>query len=637
MPRSRRSRRTQDQRRRNIKDDETIFNKINDPASSQSDGAVPGGRIGAVNNVVEGAAKSVDQMEISEALGLEREIIPQSPPHSHHSVVDSVSSSNIPLEIDRATDLLIAVSVAAEEHRNKVRELAVSAMSEFVKKALAGEPLWQVQVDTGVEALNEDEYLREFRALDVSLEEIMKMIIQMDVPDPFPRNVDVNNEVTSRFYKDKLPLPRETHRDYLSTESSREVGFVTVSPTNLVEWFMDVKQWSSLFANIVSKVTKLGELSTGVAGTYDGMLLVMRAEFHMPTPLVPIRECQFARYCKQVGLKAWGIVDVSLDNLFQYPVTRFRRMPSGCLIQELPNGHSKVTWVEHAEVDNSLVHRLFRPLVCSGFAFSAKRWFGTLIRQCKRIGAFIHGNVHRANGFQLEQIGKEGLLRLAERMTRSFVSNVSASTENQWKLSGIDGVEDCRLMNKIVPLCPGGSMSTIAFSSSLWISVSPKKVFDFVIHMDCRNKWDILNREYVTQEYVHIMTGDNPEHRVSIIGVNSAQKTEIMYLQECYSDEMGYYFVYAPMDLPAVSIVASGGNPDSMNILPSGFVIHPDKPPMEGQQPNGCILTMAFHIALASDLCDGKWPKPSEVSEVAYGILKQTGFSITRAVLSGDV
>ena len=35
------------------------------------------------------------------------------------------------------------------------------------------------------------------------------------------------------------------------------------------------------------------------------------------------------------------------------------------------------------EVDNSLVHNMFEPLVSSGFAFCAKRWVATLIRQCQ--------------------------------------------------------------------------------------------------------------------------------------------------------------------------------------------------------------------------------------------------------------
>lgn len=67
----------------------------------------------------------------------------------------------------------------------------------------------------------------------------------------------------------------------------------------------------------------------------------MTAEFQVPTPLVPTRENYFVRYCKQHADGTWAVVDVSLDNLRPTNVSRCRRRPSGCLIQELPNGYSK--------------------------------------------------------------------------------------------------------------------------------------------------------------------------------------------------------------------------------------------------------------------------------------------------------
>ena len=67
----------------------------------------------------------------------------------------------------------------------------------------------------------------------------------------------------------------------------------------------------------------------------------MTAEFQVPSPLVPTRENYFVRYCKHHADGTWAVVDVSLDNLRPSPISRSRRRPSGCLIQELPNGYSK--------------------------------------------------------------------------------------------------------------------------------------------------------------------------------------------------------------------------------------------------------------------------------------------------------
>lgn len=67
----------------------------------------------------------------------------------------------------------------------------------------------------------------------------------------------------------------------------------------------------------------------------------MTAEFQVPSPLVPTRENYFVRYCKQHVDGTWAVVDVSLDNLRPNPISKSRRRPSGCLIQELQNGYSK--------------------------------------------------------------------------------------------------------------------------------------------------------------------------------------------------------------------------------------------------------------------------------------------------------
>jgi hypothetical protein len=68
----------------------------------------------------------------------------------------------------------------------------------------------------------------------------------------------------------------------------------------------------------------------------------MTAEFQLPTPLVPTRESYYVRYCKQHADGTWAVVDVSLDSIRPGPAARCRRRPSGCLIQEMPNGYSKV-------------------------------------------------------------------------------------------------------------------------------------------------------------------------------------------------------------------------------------------------------------------------------------------------------
>lgn len=71
----------------------------------------------------------------------------------------------------------------------------------------------------------------------------------------------------------------------------------------------------------------------------------MEAEFQVLSPLVPIRQVQFIRFCKQHSDSVWAIVDVSinLSNATNTPMfANCRRLPSGCVIQDMDNKYSKV-------------------------------------------------------------------------------------------------------------------------------------------------------------------------------------------------------------------------------------------------------------------------------------------------------
>lgn len=85
----------------------------------------------------------------------------------------------------------------------------------------------------------------------------------------------------------------------------------------------------------------------------------MKAELQVLSPLVPIREVIFLRFCKQLAEGAWAVVDVSIDGLLsnQNSATtsasanlKCRRLPSGCVMQDTPNGYCKVITKIHVHV-----------------------------------------------------------------------------------------------------------------------------------------------------------------------------------------------------------------------------------------------------------------------------------------------
>ncbi|XP_011011276.1 PREDICTED: homeobox-leucine zipper protein MERISTEM L1-like [Populus euphratica] len=351
-------------------DEEMMRPDITDASSVNGDGYSTDSDYSEIddNENTESSVEGLEEMKSTtdEELGFDHEINPQddsmiqnngyvpfnsdnyqSPQLSPRSEVESVSSTNMPLEInDRASDLLMAVSVGSDANKKKINAMAVSAMDELVRKCLAGEPLWQHRQDCDLEILNEGEYIREFRPFDASLGELMR-IIEMEDSQNLAKLYESNASTNGTQHKPMFQ--QDAEKNFLQTEASRHIGFVRMDATSLVECLMDV----------------------------------MKAEFHIPTPLVNIRESQFARYCKQIGPGTWGVVDVSLDSLFPYPLVIFRRRPSGCLIVEMPDGYSKVIWVEHVEVDNKFVHRMFWPIVLPGFAFSARRWVASIVRHCE--------------------------------------------------------------------------------------------------------------------------------------------------------------------------------------------------------------------------------------------------------------
>ncbi|KAL5230352.1 hypothetical protein ABZP36_029128 [Zizania latifolia] len=471
-----------------------------------------------------------------------------------------------------AGDILRSMSAAGGHHphpldvdKPMIVELAVAAMDELIQMAQLGEPLWSEAL------LNEEEYAR-----------------------MFPRGLG----------------PKQYG---LKSEASRHGAVVIMTHSNLVEILMDVNQFATVFSSIVSRASTHDVLSTGVAGNYNGALQVMSMEFQVPSPLVPTRESYFVRYCKHSSDGTWAVVDVSLDSLRPSPVLKCQRRPSGCLIQEMPNGYSKVTWVEHVEVDDSSVHNIYKPLVNSGLAFGAKRWIGTLDRQCERLASAMASNIPNGDlGVITSVEGRKSMLKLAERMVASFCGGVTASVAHQWTTLSSSGAEDVRVMTRKSVDDPGRPPGIVLnAATSFWLPVPPAAVFDFLRDETSRSEWDILSNGGAVQEMAHIANGRDHGNCVSLLRVNSANSNQsnMLILQESCTDASGSYVVYAPVDIVAMNVVLNGGDPDYVALLPSGFAILPDGPAQPAGEDNGAVsggagggslLTVAFQILVDS-------------------------------------
>ncbi|KAJ3680138.1 hypothetical protein LUZ60_016416 [Juncus effusus] len=474
------------------------------------------------------------------------------------------------------TSPLGTVDVDKSYERSMLLELALAAMDELVKMAQMEEPLWiSPSFEGGKESLNYEEYVRNFnRCAGVK-------------PVGFV------------------------------SEATRESGVVIINSLALVETLMDTARWSDMFSCVIASATTTEVISTGMGGTRNGALQIMHAELQVLSPLVPIREMNFLRFCKQLGEGCWAIVDVSIDGLKENPSSladnmKSTRLPSGCLVQDLPNGYCKVTWVEHAEYEEEAVHQLYRPPLRSGLALGAHRWLATLQRQCECLAILMSSSAPSNDNTTITASGRRSMLKLAQRMTDNFCAGVCASSAHKWsKLVGAGNVgEDVKVMtrqNVDVPGEPPGVVLSAA--TSVWMPVAPHRLFDFLRDESLRSEWDILSNGGPMHEMAHIAKGQHNGNSVSLLrasAVNSSQSS-MLILQETCTDASGSMVVYAPVDIPAMQVVMNGGDSTYVALLPSGFAILPDGPTVSGSNVgerkvggSGSLLTVAFQILVNS-------------------------------------
>ncbi|KAI3818570.1 hypothetical protein L1987_12381 [Smallanthus sonchifolius] len=484
-----------------------------------------------------------------------------------------ISSASSVVPSSRASNNVMGIDHSLE--RSMYLELALAAMDELVKLAQTNDPLWLRSYEGACEIMNENEYSR---------------------------------VVT--------PCIGLKPNDYVS-EASRESGMVIINSLALVETLMDSNKWAEMFPCMIARTSTTDVISNGMGGTRNGALQLMHAELQVLSPLVPVREVNFLRFCKQLGEGVWAVVDVSVDTIRESPPAFLscRRLPSGCVVQDMPNGYSKVTWVEHAEYDESVVHELYRPLIRAGIGFGAQRWVAALQRQCECLAILMSSAVPARDHSAITPSGRKSMLKLAQRMTDNFCAGVCASTVYKWnKLCATNVDEDVRVMTRQSVDDPGEPPGIVlSAATSVWLPVSPQRLFDFLHDERLRSEWDILSNGGPMQEMAHISKGQDHGNCVSLLRASAMNdnQSSMLILQETCIDSAGSLVVYAPVDIPAMHVVMNGGDSAYVALLPSGFAIVPDGSSSQGVsetdncggnggRAGGSLLTVAFQILVNS-------------------------------------
>ncbi|XP_022736692.1 homeobox-leucine zipper protein ANTHOCYANINLESS 2-like isoform X2 [Durio zibethinus] len=481
------------------------------------------------------------------------------------------------------TPLMKSLANEMPYDRSAFVDAALAAMDELIKMAQMDNPLWIKGLDGGMETLNLEEYRRTFSS--------------------------------------RIGIKPSGY----TTEATRETGLVFLRGLALVETLMDVNRWAEMFPCMISRAATVDVLSSGTGVTRDNALQVIDAEFQVLSPLIPVRHVRFIRCCKQHSEGVWAVVDVSIDAIQDAASTlmfpNYKRLPSGCVIQDMDNKYSKVTWVEHSEYDESTIHHLLRPLISSGFGFGAQRWVATLQRQCDCLAVLMSPDILGEDDTGITTAGRKSVLKLAQRMTCNFCSGVCASSMHKWDRLSVGNVgEDVRVMTRKNINDPGEPHGVVlSASTSVWMPITQQRLFDFLRDERMRSHWDILSNGGPMQEVVNVAKGPQQGNCVSLVrgtAIN-ANENNMLILQETWSDASGALVVYAPVDMSSMSVVMNGGDSAYVALLPSGFAILPGispsyrggqsnsngplmKPDIDGSISSGCLLTVGFQILVNS-------------------------------------
>ncbi|CAA0216105.1 unnamed protein product [Arabidopsis thaliana] len=448
--------------------------------------------------------------------------------------------------------------VLSEMDKSLMTNIAVTAMEELLTLLQTNEPLW-IKTDGCRDVLNLENY-----------------------ENMFPRSS------TSGGKKNNLRM-----------EASRSSGVVFTNAITLVDMLMNSAKSAELFPSIVASSKTLAVISSGLRGNHGDALHLMIEELQVLSPLVTTREFCVLRYCQQIEHGTWAIVNVSYEFPQFISQSRSYRFPSGCLIQDMSNGYSKVTWVEHGEFEEQEpIHEMFKDIVHKGLAFGAERWIATLQRMCERFTNLLEPATSSLDlgGVIPSPEGKRSIMKLAHRMVSNFC--LSVGTSNNTRSTVVSGLDEfgIRVTSHKSRHEPNGMV--LCAATSFWLPISPQNVFNFLKDERTRPQWDVLSNGNSVQEVAHITNGSNPGNCISVLrGFNaSSSQNNMLILQEsCIDSSSAALVIYTPVDLPALNIAMSGQDTSYIPILPSGFAISPDGSSKGG----GSLITVGFQIMVS--------------------------------------
>ncbi|RDY12988.1 Homeobox-leucine zipper protein HDG1, partial [Mucuna pruriens] len=450
----------------------------------------------------------------------------------------------------------------SELNKEQMSKVANAAMEELIKLMTMNEPLWARSTCGAGYVLDREIHAKMFSRVD-SLEG---------------------------------PHTRE--------ESSKHYKIVRIGARHLVEMLLDSEEWVNIFPTIVSKAETIKVLDIGSLDNRTGALQVVYEEMYDLSPLVPSRKLLLLRCCQQIGVGTWAIAHMSIDSFGERsPSFHARRLPSGCIIGQMLDETSMVTWVEHVEVNDGMLTSSERSVTRHNIAYGGERWLCALQRMCER---FVHTSMDNMPLLSSQQVinsfnARKRAITLSDKMVQDFCGVMCKLRNRGFASSSVENNGEIKVdfRKNTIPGTPEGIIATAI--TTIRLPHNPQKIFCFLTEARKRSQWDVLSRGHPMDEI------ENFTIRGNRISIYKTIESNVMVFQDGYTDPLGSYVVYAPITVKNTRTIMNGE--DSMvPILPSGFFITEDSDAVAeacnkqhaDKKSGGSLLTMVYQLLMCS-------------------------------------
>ncbi|XP_025887127.1 homeobox-leucine zipper protein ROC5-like isoform X2 [Solanum lycopersicum] len=216
---------------------------------------------------------------------------------------------------------------------------------------------------------------------------------------------------------------------------------------------------------------------------------------------------------------------------------------------------SNVTWIEHTEYNENLVHEWYRSLIKAGMAFGAQRWIASLQRQHH----FLK------------------MMKSAVDPTDMFCTGV-CGTKHNWELIQPATNENPKLMMRTNVSDPSEYVGVIlSATKTIWLPTQQQTLFKFFNNEQTRSQWDVLYNNSTMERMIQFSKGQNIDSNISIYFAHGDEScASRVILQDTCTDESGSILVYATIGSQEMDKVIDGGDSSWVALFSNGIAIAPD-------------------------------------------------------------